>query len=230
MRRLTVGESAPAGCYRQRFVLGRLLSLVAVSHASGVTLLGACEGLTAEPFRYAGTWGPLALSPERQRIAEELVSAVDAACRDSGSPLIGAWNLDVIETDAGYAVLELNPRVTAAVDVIDRSLGVSLVGLHAAACATGAAPALPAGPAQPWGKRIITAERDLIAPGSAEFARLERLLGAELRDRPWPGTTVSRRHPFCTLLVPGTREQLDAAAARFAAECHRWEATHAHAE
>lgn len=228
--RAVPGRPPHLGCYRQRFVPGRLLSLVAVSHAAGATLIGVCEGLTAAPFRYAGTWGPLHLTADRRRLAEELVSAVDAACRAAGAPLAGAWNLDVIETADGYSVLELNPRVTAAVDVIDRSLGVSLVGLHAAACTSGAAPTLPAGPAQPWGKRIITAGRDLIAPPASEFTRLERELGAELRDRPWPGTTVSRRHPFCTLLVPGSREQLDIAAERFAAECHRWEVTHAHAE
>lgn len=119
------GEDRPAreGFYLQNWLRGKSLgaNFIAFRTSAGVKtrLLGVFGGLThrrhsVQRFVYGGSYGPLAL-PARtleslralgQAIAEEL-------------PMVGLFNIDAIEErDGGLALLEVNPRYSASMELL----------------------------------------------------------------------------------------------------------------
>jgi predicted ATP-grasp superfamily ATP-dependent carboligase len=98
----------------EEFIPGRVMS----AQFRGETFLGITEQLAGEPwlhappFHYSGNIGPVAVDPKLT-----LVFA-DAGCRLS---LRGPWGIDFILNDGGAYVLEVNPRYTAAVEVLELS-------------------------------------------------------------------------------------------------------------
>jgi predicted ATP-grasp superfamily ATP-dependent carboligase len=109
----------PPGSYLEEFIPGRVMS----AQFRDAIFLGATEQLAGEPwlhappFHYAGNVGPVAIDTE-------LVCAfADAARRLS---LCGPWGIDYILNDGGAFVLEVNPRYTAAMEVLELSRELSL--------------------------------------------------------------------------------------------------------
>jgi predicted ATP-grasp superfamily ATP-dependent carboligase len=98
----------------EEFISGRVMS----AQFRDAMFLGATEQLAGEPwlhappFHYAGNIGPVAIDPALFRTFD------DAGRRLS---LRGPWGIDVILNDAGAYVLEVNPRYTAAVEVLELS-------------------------------------------------------------------------------------------------------------
>ncbi|HTU26986.1 MAG TPA: ATP-grasp domain-containing protein, partial [Pirellulales bacterium] len=137
----------------------------------GVTqqLLGAgpvADGRTAaaKDFRYAGSIGPLALEPEVLAGFHSLGRTLAAEF-----PLSGLFGVDVVVAGQTIWPVEINPRYTASVEILERGGHQSLLAWHAAACADrslpasaiAAAAAAGATPAIVWGKRILFSRHDL---------------------------------------------------------------------
>ena len=82
--------------------------------------------------RYAGSLGPLPLDPRRHasltRIGEVLAREFD---------LRGLFGVDFIDDGAEPWPIEVNPRYTASIEVLERALSFSAVGWHVAACRVG---------------------------------------------------------------------------------------------
>jgi predicted ATP-grasp superfamily ATP-dependent carboligase len=109
----------PTDTYLEEFIPGRVMS----AQFRDAIFFGATEQLAGEPwlhapeFHYAGNIGPVAIDTE-------LVCAfADAARRLS---LRGPWGIDYILNDGGAFVLEVNPRYTAAMEVLELSREMSL--------------------------------------------------------------------------------------------------------
>jgi predicted ATP-grasp superfamily ATP-dependent carboligase len=104
----------PPDSYLEEFVPGLVMS----AQFRDETFLGATEQLAGEPwlhappFHYAGSIGPVTIDTELARVF------ADAGRR---LPLRGPWGIDFILNDAGAFVLEVNPRYTAAVEVLELS-------------------------------------------------------------------------------------------------------------
>ncbi len=85
------------------------------------------------PFRYIGSTGPIALDSDEeaqwQRIGQVIAST---------AALDGIFGVDaVVVDDGGRSVvhpIEVNPRYTASVEIIERSIGRSLMRSHVEAC------------------------------------------------------------------------------------------------
>ena len=121
--------------------------------------------------------------------------------------------------------IEVNPRYTASVEILERGLGVAALGWHVAACRDRRIPAeVPK--AQGWhGKAIVYAPCDLQV-GEEFIASLEHsnanLKWPEVADLPAPGTVIRWGQPVVTVFA----EALD----RLGVEQHLNDRTHAVAE
>jgi predicted ATP-grasp superfamily ATP-dependent carboligase len=139
--------------YLQEYVAGRSLSGAWVADDQTVHLLGVTkqeigdQGNGARGFQYSGSLGPLPLGESEQ---QEWIRI--GQCLHGTLGLRGLFGVDAVHTEAGLYVIEVNPRYTASMELIERATECSLVGLHRDACEPGRRLHLPAagtGPQQP---------------------------------------------------------------------------------
>ena len=187
-------------CYFQQYVEGTPMSAVFVRARGRVKLLGITEQLigidwlNAPPFRYAGNIGPVDVSghcrDELTRIGEVI---------GEGCGLLGLFGVDFVLAEERPWVVEVNPRYTASIEVLERAMGVSLMCEHRGAFDSEFAP-----PSRwPWfaqvfGKGILYAERDFVF---SETDWLEREGLENLADIPHPGEFIQAGWPILTILA-----------------------------
>jgi predicted ATP-grasp superfamily ATP-dependent carboligase len=199
---------ATPATYWQEYVAGQAASAVFVAAAGQAILLGTTRQLVGgdfglpRPFLYAGSIGPLELLPtELQRLtALGNVLAEDFELR-------GLFNVDFVRNASGLWVLEVNPRYSASVEVLERITSGQFVALHVAACEGNSLPTIAVQPpAQFAGKAIAYAERACIV--SARFAELEqRWQTADkwpaIADLPALGQSFAAGDPIATVFAEG---------------------------
>lgn len=193
----------------QQFLAGVPGSAVFVADGREAVLLGWSEQLHApNTFRYGGNLFPLEAPPAT---IEELRRLAQALTGKFG--LVGLNGIDFVLQGSRPAVLEVNPRYSGSMELVERATGTSMFGLHLRACRGLLPPATPpetdgrAG-ARPefHGKKIVYARRNVTAAASLRW--LER----GVRDVPHPGDTIGKGRPICTVLASGpSREQCLAA-------------------
>jgi predicted ATP-grasp superfamily ATP-dependent carboligase len=129
-------ESLDRRGYFQEFIEGQAASAVFVAARGRAILVGASQqllgrdvGMDDRPFLYAGSIGPLVLSEdETARLQSQGCLLAERFA------LSGLFGVDFIRTGDGLWLIEVNPRYTASVEVLERATGVSFLGCHAAAC------------------------------------------------------------------------------------------------
>lgn len=200
--------------YVQRYVEGRSCGALYLAHETGVDLLGVTLQLSgptwslAPDFLYGGSIGPLALDEERRRTFEKLGEALVRRI-----PLRGLFGVDVIDDGNRIWPIEVNPRYTASVEVLELAWGVSLVHAHLAAFQ--GATHHPLQPvqrvngkgAEPFvGKAIVYAQSAWHAKG-ARFELLCQWHSARpfrlAADLPHPGVSMPPRSPVATVFAQG---------------------------
>jgi predicted ATP-grasp superfamily ATP-dependent carboligase len=116
--------------YYQQQLSGRAVSLLFIATWQGLEVIGFNEQwlcpATATPFRYGGAVSNTALAPE---IKQQLVSAAQQLT--AAFALIGLNSLDAIVHGDMVYVLEINPRLTATVDLYAHE---NLLQRHVLAC------------------------------------------------------------------------------------------------
>jgi predicted ATP-grasp superfamily ATP-dependent carboligase len=117
--------------------------------------------------------------------------------------LVGVNGIDLIIRDGIPYAVEINPRWSASMELVERAYGVSMFGIHAAACVNGVLPAFD----------LTEARRRAGAPGKAiVFAREALAAGATdrwlddetVRDVPRPGDHIDAGQPVCTVFEQAT--------------------------
>jgi predicted ATP-grasp superfamily ATP-dependent carboligase len=97
--------------------------------------LGVTRQLIGQPtlggraFQYVGSIGPLKLTPDQQQQWHHLGDCLSAQFR-----LRGLFGVDAIDTGQAIVPVEVNPRYTASIEVLERSLGWPIVAWHIQAC------------------------------------------------------------------------------------------------
>ena len=191
--------------YFQEQRLGTPMSALFVASPENVELIGVCEQLIGPAFGaptefgYAGSIGPIAVSDRTRELLQRLG---DTLTREA--QLRGLFGIDFILADDIPWLVELNPRYTASVEVLERVLGRALLAEHVSACGH----QLVIVREQPTpnrivGKQIVYATRDLTAP------RLESLFEQEghtpesplIADIPAPGSCIATGWPICTVFT-----------------------------
>jgi uncharacterized protein len=154
-------------------------------------LVGLAE-VGADGFRYCGSLLASAGRPVFPRQPELLARAralADAVTERFG--LTGLNGVDFIARDGVPVPIEVNPRYSASMELIERATGLSLFEVHREAC-EGRLPAAVPPPAEVWGKAIVFARR----PVTVDDPRAWQV---ELADVPHPGERIDRGRPICTV-------------------------------
>ena len=196
--------------YFQEQIDGLSCSAVFVAKSGSAELIGVteqlvgCDWLGTSGFRYCGSIGPLPAS-ESVRAAFRRIGA----CLAERFDLAGLFGVDAIVADERVWPVEVNPRYTASVEILERSLGVQSLRIHVAACRGESLPPRPwltkAAPLV-YGKAILFANRALSVP--REFADFVRQTN---RDAAWPvvadiphdGSAVEKGQPITTVFAEG---------------------------
>ncbi len=198
--------------YFQERIEGQPCAAVYVAAGGEATLLGVTEQLLSgdekgeNVFRYAGSVGPVPLSPGLRATFERIGRTLAREFE-----LIGLFGVDAILAGERVWPLEVNPRYPASAEILEWATESSAVGWHVNACRQGELPAVPLATTGRWyGKRIHYARRDLEI--SREFSEnlRSRNLGRSwpaLADIPAAGTRSRAGQPVVTLLVEGSSRE-----------------------
>ncbi len=111
--------------------------------------------------------------------------------------LVGLNGLDFIARSGMPYPIEVNPRYSASMELVERATGLSLFELHGAAC-RGFLPAEQSVPGLVTGKAIVFAERDVTVGEGLRWTP-----DGDLADVPHPGERIQRGHPICTVFATG---------------------------
>ena len=130
--------------------------------------------------------------------------------------LVGANGIDFVVRDGEAFVLEVNPRASASMELLERAGRGSVFEAHVAACRgrLPSPPPLDPGPDGVLGKAVLWARRETVVGDTRGWLHRD-----EVRDIPFPGERISTGHPLCTVFARGAdatacyRELVAAAAA-----------------
>lgn len=181
--------------YWQRKVEGRSISAAYVSAGGIATLLGITEQLIDRPwtgakrYQYAGSVGPLEVDAAVQTKIEQVGNVLAVEAR-----LVGLFGVDFLLDAKGVPwVVEVNPRYTASMEIVERYTTLSSIGLHLAACTEGVVPERrELSGAGYCGKAYLFAKASVQAPA---------LTADNIADVPTPGERFESGDPVCTLFA-----------------------------
>ena len=202
VRELAPGARVSVSELAQERIEGELGSLSFVADGRRAVLLGVAQGLSGDPafgargYDYCGSLHPWAIE---DRLLARLDAVVQEATRTFG--LVGLNGLDFVVRDGTPYVLEVNPRYSASMELMERSGRFSVFGLHVEAC-RGVLPGshFPGSSPRPgvFGKAILWARRNVVLGDTRPW-----LARDDVRDIPFPGDAIRRGHPICTVFARG---------------------------
>jgi predicted ATP-grasp superfamily ATP-dependent carboligase len=208
------GESPPkkASTYCQEFIDGQPVSLLFLGDIRQSRLLGMTRQLIGEPwlhaapFRYCGSIGPLDPSIVQRPSLEELGDVLAWECY-----LEGLFGVDGVLRDGTFWPVEINPRYTASVEVLEHATGLRAIAEHAHVFLHGAwgADAISLANAGPYvGKAILFARDDLIFPADGPWMAelcsptpVQKL--PAFADIPAAGQQIEASRPILTFFARG---------------------------
>jgi uncharacterized protein len=183
-------QAGDSGFYYQRLVPGKPHSLLFLANGKQARVVGYNEQLLAPivemPYRYGGVVGqaelPQVVHIGLQDVAQQLTAELG---------LRGLNSLDCMVDGDSFAVLEINPRLSASFALYDaESRGARLFEAHLSACAGESLPDFPAEPAQ--AHLIYYAPFDLAIPARMAWPEW-------VADVPPGATRIKAGEPVCTV-------------------------------
>jgi uncharacterized protein len=204
----------------QQRVEGPSLAATYVADGEHTRLLGMTRQLVGKPWVHAP--GPFAYSGSLTIAASELGTSMEDQLHHIGDALAkadpflrGLFGVDGIVANGAFHVIEVNPRYTASVEVLELASGQAFLVEHAQAFGKAlAAPAVPHEPKE-IGKAVYYALTSVCFPTSDAFARGSWGCPG-YADVPAPGTVIHPGEPVVTILADGP--QVEVALRRQAAE------------
>jgi len=214
------GYESCIGCYFQEYLQGIPCSSIYVGFEDGCLLLGATrqfigEGaLNVDGFRYCGSIGPLPVTPDQFADLERMGNLLASEFKLRG--LFGVDCIHCPETGR-FWMLEINPRYTASVEVLERASGLRAMRYHGAAfrCDEFGSEEFHGGgietspnPGKTVAKAILFSDRDfkfpdVLRPQSRQDADAPRDLSQwpHVADIPHTGTSIRSGHPVMTIFA-----------------------------
>jgi predicted ATP-grasp superfamily ATP-dependent carboligase len=218
--------------YCQEFIEGQSLSLLFLGGGRTARLLGVTRQLVGEtwlhaaPFHYCGSIGPLDPGAVQRPSLEELGHLLA-----SEMFLEGLFGIDGVLREGTFWPVEINPRYTSSVEVLEQATGAAMLGWHAHVFTHGRLPRpLPpvTGTARVVGKAILFARHDLHFPADGPWL-------AELRspkpvqelpnfaDIPAAGEHIETGKPVLTFFAQADSvSACEDALRQIAADLDRW--------
>ena len=217
----------PRGWYLQERIAGVPGSVVFAADGDRAMVFGLSRQLVGERefgasgFRYSGSLlvppGDSVLGPWELVLGRATALAA-AATRRFG--LMGVNGIDFIARGGVPWPIEVNPRYSASMELVERGLGVSVFGLHTAACEGRLSETeWPANGhrGDSVGKAVLYAPAGLVVGDTRRWLEDE-----SVADIPHPGERIARGSPICTVFARGrTTSACHAALRRRAAQLYR---------
>ena len=216
------GMRLPRSGYLQALVEGVPGSVVFIAAAGEAVPLALTRQLAGEPafgagpFRYCGSL----LEPVGTPLATRAYALARAVAAEF--ELVGLNTVDFIA--AGYEphAVEVNPRWSASMELVEQALDCSLFALHAEACERGKLPERAAATGGTWGKAVLFAKEPVTIGDTSPW-----LSDRFIRDIPHPGERMRRGQPICTILATAPhaadlRAALDRRASRVYDDLAHW--------
>jgi predicted ATP-grasp superfamily ATP-dependent carboligase len=192
------------GSYLEEFIHGSPGSIVFVAGGGRAVPLGVSRQLAgdaafgASGFQYCGSIlsHPADLFERGVGVAATAHAIAASVARDYA--LVGLNNVDFISHAGAAYPVEVNPRWSASVELVERAHGFSMFGLHADACSRGTLPGdrIPLCLRRAVGKAIVFARADLLVWQTKRW-----LASRHVADVPRPRTTIHRGEPICTVFA-----------------------------
>jgi predicted ATP-grasp superfamily ATP-dependent carboligase len=201
-------QEQASGVYFQEYIEGESCAALYLgdgrtAHLLGVTrqLVGE-DWLSAEPFHYCGSIGPLNSEPVLLHAYERLGAVLVQQFH-----LRGLFGVDCVERDGIPYPVEVNPRYTASVEVLEYATGLRALALHRRVFdPTAPAPPDPEPATDYVGKAILFARDDVTVPGdgpwSSELEHPTSVFELPLfADIPPDGQRVPKGKPILTFFA-----------------------------
>ena len=205
------GETVPRTHYLQEHIAGSTGSVVFAADGKRAVLLGLTRQLVGDGrlgaggFRYCGSLlgNPGALFRQGEEILKAASAVVAGLTAEFG--LVGLNGMDFVARGGVPYPIEVNPRYSASMELLERAHGLSMFETHLQACSGtfAAAPGLGSGIE---GKAIVFARRDVIVGDTRAWIE-----HGAFADIPHPGERIRRGHPICTVFARGSSAE----------SCHR---------
>jgi predicted ATP-grasp superfamily ATP-dependent carboligase len=167
------------------------------AHVLGVSrqLVGRAE-FGARGFRYCGSLMGPALFPAHDALRRRAGVLATAVARTFG--LVGLNGLDFIARAGVPWPIEVNPRFSASMELLERGAKLSLFMLHADACAGRLPGRITPSFDRVHGKAIVFARRDVTPSATSRW-----LEDSAMADIPRPGERIALGRPICTVFASG---------------------------
>ncbi|GIW80544.1 MAG: hypothetical protein KatS3mg105_2351 [Gemmatales bacterium] len=191
--------------FLQEYIEGDSHSAVFVASQDEVHLIGITaqlihqDWLGAGPFQYCGSIGPVLLTDQTTEMLKRIGHALARGCG-----LRGLFGIDFILRENTPWPVEINPRYTASVEVLEAALGVRAIALHRN-CFTRANDAVSSNAlANVFGKAILFARDSLTFPNDGPWdEKYDGDFAPVYLDVPHPGESIASRRPILTLFAQG---------------------------
>jgi predicted ATP-grasp superfamily ATP-dependent carboligase len=199
------GKPLGEGRLLQEHIEGLDCSAAFVADGRNCVLLGVTEQLIgreelgASGFTWCGNVLPLALSLPVLDAMEDVAAKLT---RRFGLRGVNGFDFVLARREGQFTpyLVEVNPRYTASMELMEWAYGLNIFDLHVRSF-EGELPSFSLREqlrqARFYGKGIVYAKRDVVMPETAGWREKCR------RDIPFPGERIEAGHPMCTVLAQG---------------------------
>ena len=204
--RWTRGMRVPRTSIVQQQLRGDAGSIIFVADGTRIEVLALTRQLSGDPafgasgFAYCGS----ILEPHRPALLARATALAADIAREFA--LRGVCGVDFIAQDDVPYAIEVNPRPTASMELVERATGLSIWLAHVAACTDTLSQASRANGdirTLAHGKAVLYARRPVVLGDTTRW-----LADDDVRDIPAPGERIARGSPICTIFASGRTSAL----------------------
>ncbi|MEP7085749.1 MAG: ATP-grasp domain-containing protein [Gemmatimonadota bacterium] len=193
----TRGMAVPRSSIIQERIRGAAGSIIfAADGAELVPLaltrqLSGDESFGATGFMYCGS----IVEPHQPELLAKAIELASRVTREF--ELRGVCGIDFIAHAGVPYAIEVNPRPTASMELVERATGYSIWLAHVAGCTGAPLPAARTA-ALAHGKAVLYARQPVVLGDTTRW-----LADDDVRDIPAPGERIARGSPICTIFASG---------------------------
>ena len=196
---------ADSDFYYQEFIKGESRSAIFCFTESGFELLGVSIQSSGSPylhandFLYSGNMGPVKPCSSELKDLQTIGEIISSNYRP-----LGLLGMDYILNDSKVYPLEINPRYTASMEVLELALGQNFITKHMQAFGIKPIYENPAlNETTVIGKAIYYAPHDVLIPKEAPWLSIDAnpRLFSPFADIPKTGSTIHRGSPVVTIFA-----------------------------
>lgn len=199
------GMAVPRSSIVQERVRGSAGSIIFVADGAHIVPLAITRQLSGDPafgaagFAYCGS----ILEPHHPELFANACELAALIAHEFA--LRGACSVDFIARGAVPFAIEVNPRPTASMELVERATGHSIWRAHVGGCRGQVnSIAVPGGSASvAHGKAVLYARRPVVLGDTVRW-----LADDDVRDIPAPGERIARGSPICTIFASGRTSAL----------------------